>query len=87
MLARSLLAIAVLLVTLIGCASTQEAEDGSDAQTQVLTFLQVKATPNSFKGQPVVFGGEVLTGRRLKDGTRIEILQLPLDKSTRPGYD
>ena len=35
----------------------------------------------------MVFGGEVLTGRRLKDGTRIEILQLPLDKSTRPGYD
>jgi len=85
MLARTLLSIVALLVTLTGCASTQEAGDGSAAQT--LTFLQVKAAPDSFKGQSVVFGGKVLTGRRQKDGTRIEILQLPLDRSMRPGYD
>jgi len=86
-LARTLLTAVTLLVTLAGCASTQEAGDGSDAQTQALTFLQVKAAPDSFKGQSVVFGGKVLTARRQKDGTRIEILQLPLDQSTRPGYD
>jgi outer membrane lipoprotein len=82
-----LLSTMALLVTLTGCASTQEAGDGSDAQPQALTFLQVKATPDSLKGQAVVFGGHVLTARRLKDGTRVEILQLPLDRSTRPGYD
>lgn len=87
MLARTPLSIVALLITLTGCASTQEAGDGSDAQTTALTFLQVKAVPDSFKGQPVVFGGIVLTARRLKDGTRIEILQLPLDRSMRPGYD
>ncbi len=87
MLARSACCFSTvaLLVTLTGCASTQEAGDGSDAQA--LTFLQVKAAPDSLKGQAVVFGGKVLTARRLKDGTRIEILQLPLDRSTRPGYD
>ena len=79
------LSVVALLVMLTGCASTEGPGSSPDAQT--LTFLQVKATPDSFKGQPVVFGGEVLTARRLKDGTRIEILQLPLDKSTRPGYD
>ena len=72
----------ILLVMLAGCVSIQEAEDG-----QSLTFLQVKAAPDSFKGQPVAFGGKVLTTRRLKDSTRIEILQLPLDRSLRPGYD
>jgi outer membrane lipoprotein len=87
MLARTLVSTIVLLVTLTGCSSTQEAGDGSDAQTNSLTFPQVKAAPDSFKDQSVVFGGEVLTARRLKDGTRIEILQLPLDRSTRPGYD
>ena len=87
MLARALLSTIALLVTLTGCASTQEAGNGSDAQTQALTFLQVKAAPDSFQGQSVVFGGKVLTARRQKDGTRIEILQLPLDRSTRPGYD
>ena len=77
-----LFSILILLVTLVGCASMQEAKDG-----QAITFLQVKAAPDSFKGQSVVFGGKVLTARRQKDGTRIEILQLPLDQSTRPGYD
>ena len=83
-LARTLLTAVTLLVTLAGCASSQEAGDGSDAQT--LTFRQVKAAPDSFRGQSVVFGGKVLTARRQKDGTKIEILQLPLDQSTRPGY-
>jgi outer membrane lipoprotein len=85
LLARTLFSTVALLVTLTGCASTQEAGDGSDAQA--LTFLQVKAAPDSLKGQAVAFGGKVLTARRLKDGTRIEILQLPLDRFTRPGYD
>ena len=87
MLARMLLSTAALLVTLTGCASMQGAGDGSEAQTQALTFLQVKAAPDSLKGQAVVFGGVVLTARRLKDGTRIEILQLPLARSTRSEYD
>ena len=85
MLARSLLSAIALLVTLAGCASMQEAGDSSNAQ--VLTFLQVKAAPDSLKGQAVVFGGKVLAARRQRDGTRIEVLQLPLDRSTRPGYD
>src|ERR1043165_4162278 len=66
-----------LLIT--GCASSQEAGDGSAANQA--SFLQVKASPDSFRGQSVVFGGEVLNARRLKDGTRIEILQLPLDRA------
>lgn len=87
MLARTRLSTMALLVTLTGCASTQEAEGGSDAQTQALAFLQVKAAPDSLKDHVVVFGGDVLTARRLKDGTRIEILQLPLNRSARPGYE
>jgi len=82
---RTIFSTIAVLVTLTGCASMQEAGNGSDTQT--IPFLQVKATPDSLKGQVVVFGGTVLTGRRLKDGTRIEILQLPLDRTTRPVYD
>ena len=80
--ARTLLSIMALLVMLAGCASTQEADE-----RQGFTFFQVKAMPDSFQGQPAVFGGKVLTARRQKDGTRIEILQLPLDRSMRPVYD
>ena len=82
MLARALLSLMAVLITLAGCTSMQEVED-----RQALTFLQVKAAPDSFKGQLAVFGGKVLIARRQKDSTRIEILQLPLDRSLRPGYD
>jgi outer membrane lipoprotein len=79
---RAVFSTLMLLVALAGCASTQDAENGRS-----LTFLQVKAAPDSFIGQSVVFGGKVLAARRQKDSTRIEVLQLPLDQSMRPGYD
>lgn len=82
LLMRTLLSTLILLVILAGCASTQETEE-----RQALTFTQVKAAPDSFKGQSAVFGGKILASRRQKDSTRIEVLQLPLDKSLRPGYD
>ena len=69
---------------LCGCASQQTEEGPAGSQ---ITFLQVKAAPDSYRGQSVVFGGEVLNARRLKDGTRIEILQLPLDRSGHLGTD
>jgi outer membrane lipoprotein len=68
-----------LCVVLVGCASREYAEEGSSAAQ--VPFVQVKAAPDSYRGQSVVYGGEVLSARRLKDGTRIEILQLPLDRS------
>jgi outer membrane lipoprotein len=73
-----------LCTFMTSCASSPEAEESSAAQ---VSFLQVKAAPDSFKGQSIVFGGHVLSARRLKEGTRIEILQLPLDRSGYPGTD
>ena len=85
MLSRLLLCTLALLLIVTGCASTQEAGEGPEV-TQI-SFPQVKTTPDSFKGQSVMFGGQILSARRLKEGTRIEILQLPLDRSGHPGSD
>ncbi|MEW6543456.1 MAG: Slp family lipoprotein [Nitrospirota bacterium] len=52
-----------------------------------LTFVQLKQAPDSYRGRLVVLGGEVLSAKRLKNGTRIEILQLPLGDSQEPGWD
>lgn len=82
---RSFLCALVLLLTVAGCASTQETGESPAASQPA--FPQVKAAPDSFKGQSVMFGGQVLTARRLKEGTRIEILQLPLDRSGYPVTD
>ena len=72
-------------LTVAACATAHDAGEGTAGGAPPITFAQVKETTDSFKGQSVVFGGEVLTAKRLKDGTRIEILQLPLDRSSRPG--
>jgi outer membrane lipoprotein len=85
MFSRLILCALTLVLTATGCVSTQEAANSS-AATQI-AFPQVKAAPDSFKGRSVMFGGEVLSARRLKEGTRIEILQLPLERSGSPAYD
>jgi len=77
---RALIA-SVLFIT-AGCAST-----GDPSGTSQIAFTQVKAVPESYKGQTVTFGGKVLGARRLKEGTRIEILQLPLTSSLQPILD
>lgn len=76
-----------LLLLLSGCVSTGDQADPSASGAPQLTYAQVKAEPNLFTGQPVTFGGKVLKAKRLKEGTRIEILQLPLNASLRPTND
>lgn len=67
-----------------GCAWTDESIESGPPQ---LTYAQVESAPDTYKGQVVTFGGKVLSARRLKEGTRIEILQLPLDSSLKPARD
>jgi outer membrane lipoprotein len=76
-----------VLVLLSGCASTDYQTDTPSSNTPQISYAQVKSTPESFNGQPVTFGGKVLAARRLKEGTRIEILQLPLTSSLQPTMD
>jgi outer membrane lipoprotein len=76
----------MLLLTLVlsGCATASE---GSLESDHTIPFAQITTSPDSFKGQTAVLGGEVLTAKRLKDGTRIEVLQLPLNDSQVPVAD
>lgn len=54
---------------------------------RAITFRDVVDAPDSYQGRIVVVGGEVLKARRLKDGTQLELLQLPLDKNDKPIFD
>jgi outer membrane lipoprotein len=51
---------------------------------RTVTFREVIAAPEAHEGRILVLGGEVLKVTRLKDGTQIELLQLPLDMDERP---
>ncbi|MDR4480173.1 MAG: Slp family lipoprotein [Nitrospira sp.] len=69
------------------CASSGDTQTSGESGPPAPPFSQVKAAPDSFKGQTLVLGGQVLAARRMKDGTRIEVLQLPLNDSQQPTLD
>lgn len=52
-----------------------------------LNFLQIRESPDSYKGKLVMLGGQILEARRLKDSTQLTILQLPLIDEREPGTD
>jgi len=73
---------------LAGCASGSVVPASLQAQLdKSLTFPQLRETPDSYRGHVLVLGGEVLSAKRLKEGTRIEVLEIPLDGSLQPGLD
>ena len=86
---KRLQGIALLSVAafLAGCASASDTMDQPQEAQQTPPFIQIKSAPDSFKGQPMVLGGQVLSAKRLKDGTRIEVLQLPLNEAQQPTMD
>ena len=86
---RIVLCLSVAAITpVFGCTSDPAVPASLQAQVdRTLTFTQLKESPTSYRGRIVVLGGEVLSAKRLKEGTRIEVLQVPLDNSYSPGTD
>lgn len=77
-----------VLVLATACSSQRVIpEELESLVNRTVPFPEVVAAPDSYQGKIVVFGGEVLKAKRLKDGTQIELLQLPLDKDERPILD
>ncbi|MDE3226253.1 MAG: Slp family lipoprotein [Nitrospirota bacterium] len=77
-----------LLGATVGCASPSIVPASLQLQVdRTLTFARLKESPDSYRGRLILVGGEVLSAKRLKDGTRVEILQIPLEESQAPGTD
>jgi outer membrane lipoprotein len=79
----------LLFATLFaGCACGSVIPTSLQAQIdKTLTFPQLRESPDAHRGHLIVLGGEVLSAKRLKEGTKIEVLQIPLDGSHEPGPD
>jgi len=78
-------------ILLVGTGCTSGSQGVPDVfKTKIdptVTFPMVLEEPTVHQGKMVILGGEVLTAKRLKEGTRLEILQLPLDSSEEPVLD
>lgn len=75
-----------LILMTAGCAGNPDVipESLEPQIDKTLSFSQVVADPYAYRGKTVVLGGEVLKAKGGKDGTQLEILQLPLQDSLRP---
>ena len=78
----------VACILLVGCTSQRIIPESMEPLVdRTVSFHDVLASPESYKGRVLVLGGEVLNAKRLRDGTQIELLQLPLEDGERPSHD
>ena len=96
---RVLLIIGLIqLLTMSACAKSAH-QTGRDLLDQVLPadlrqridstvpFADLEAAPSSYVGRTVMVSGIVLTAKRAKDRTEIEVLQLPAEQGGLPSDD
>ena len=81
-----IIAAVLSILWVVGCSGVPVVPP--DLQQRIerdVSFQQIKDSPLSYKGQFVVVGGTVLSVKPLKqNGTRIEVLQLPLTSDDEP---
>lgn len=85
------LLIAALHAWLVAAGCTKSPSSLEITQTEQIdrsvAFPQLIEAPENYRGRVVMFGGEVLAAKRLKTGTRVEVLQLPLEDNQEPATD
>ncbi|MBI3597769.1 MAG: Slp family lipoprotein [Nitrospirae bacterium] len=70
-----------------GCMSYYAIPEPLDKEIdRSVTFTDLKQDPDAHKGKVLALGGVVLRAKNLKEGTQIEVLQLPLDRSDQPDF-
>ena len=81
--------VVALSLVVLGCSSSPVGipEALQPQIDQSLTFTEVLTSPGSYRGRLMLLGGEVLKAKRLKEGTQVELLQLPLNKDQEPTTD
>jgi outer membrane lipoprotein len=75
-------------ILLLGCSSQRIVPESMESLVdRTVSFQDVLASPESYKGRMLVLGGEVLNAKRLHNSTQIELLQLPLEDGEEPSLD
>jgi outer membrane lipoprotein len=83
-----LLPVILTLSLFVGCSSLGAVPESYLTQIdRTVRFSELKQSPGSYRGRTVLEGGRVVATTPLKDGTWIEVLQLPLDRWDIPQID
>ena len=70
-------------INLCSCAPLISPELRREIKENIALSL-VKKDPDACRGKPVLWGGMIIKAENKKEGTLVEVLELPLDKSRRP---
>ena len=80
-----LMVVGVSLVFMASCTGVQVVPKELEEQVnRDISFSQLLEAPLEHKGQILVIGGQVLSAKRLKHASQIEVLQLPLNRHMQP---
>jgi outer membrane lipoprotein len=78
----------ILFGLLVSCSSLRAVPESYLVQVdKSVRFSELKQSPGSYRGRTILEGGRVVDTKPLKDGTWIEVLQLPLDRWDMPQKD
>lgn len=77
-----------LLSALVGCSSLSGVPASYLSQVdKTVRFSELRQSPDVYRGRTILEGGRIVGTKALKDGTWIEVLQLPLDRWDMPQRD
>ncbi len=75
----------VTCLVMTGCSGVSVvSEELAEQVNEGIFFAKLREAPLQYKGKTVVFGGQVLSAKRLENSTQIEVLQLPLNRNLKP---
>ena len=81
---RSLLLVGIgLCILLSGCATVISKEIIRQANREI-SVGEVAESPDIYKGEVVIWGGEIVDAENRKEGTVLEVLEKPIDMTLRP---
>lgn len=74
-----------IAVTLTGCATAISRDMRVEADMD-LHFTEVSENPEAFKGETVIWGGDIIDVTNFKEKTHIEVLQKPTAINLKPRH-
>lgn len=90
MMLNYLIVLLMLAVFSSACSPKHESVIPAPLLSQIdwtVSFEEIKTSPSSHQGTLIITGGEVLSAKRLKDQTKLTVLQLPLSHDEKPTTD
>ena len=84
---RASLSLSMVLLCLVAgaCHRTDVVPDRLEGRVDKdLRYSDIKNNPEAYRGKLMLAGGKVLSAKRTQEGTRLEVLQIPLSEDLMP---